>query len=164
MRTHVPAEIAAMLPFPLFSSAAETTSSIDIFRTAQSLARLATLIAAFEVAGLRNTLEGAGPFTVFAPTDAAFAKLPNGMLEVLLKPENRAKLLGVLSYHVVAGLVKAENVMTMASAKTLNGQAVTLSLSGRTFKINDAAVVQPDVAASNGIIHIIDAVLAPVNK
>jgi len=159
--THVPAEVAALLPFPLFSSAAEATSSKNIVSTAQSWGQLATLIAAFKAAGLVDTLEGAGPFTMFAPTDAAFAKLPSGALEALLEPENRAKLLGVLTYHVVAGQVKAETVMMISSAQTLNGQAVTLSLSGRTFKVNAAAVVKPDIAASNGIIHIIDTVLAP---
>ena len=161
MRTHVPAEIAALLPFPLFSSADEAASSKNIVSTAQSLGQLAKLSAAFKAAGLGGTLEGAGPFTLFAPTDAAFAKLPGGALEALLKPENRAKLVGVLTYHVVAGHVKAETVMTISSAKTLNGQTVSLSLSGRTFKINAAAVVKPDIAASNGIIHVIDTVLAP---
>jgi uncharacterized surface protein with fasciclin (FAS1) repeats len=161
MRSDIPAAIAALLPFPLFSSTADTTSSKDIVSTAESAGQLATLIAALKAADLVDALKGAGPFTVLAPTDAAFAKLERGSLQTLLKPENKSDLLGILTYHVVPGNVKAASAMTMSGVKTLNGQSVTLILSGRTVKINDANVLKADIAASNGTIHIIDTVLSP---
>ena len=98
---------------------------------------------------------------MFAPTDAAFAKLPAGTVESLLKPENKKKLIAILTYHVVAGNVKAADVVTMKSAKTLNGQSVTVSVNGSMVKINDANVVKTDIAATNGTIHVIDTVLMP---
>jgi len=161
MRSNIPASIAAMLPFPLFSSAPDVTPSKDIVGTVESAGQFATLIAALKAADLVDTLKGAGPFTVLAPTDAAFAKLAVGAVDTLLKPENKRELAGILTYHVVAGNVKAASVMTMSSAKTLNGQTVTLILSGRTVKINDSAIIKADIAASNGTIHIIDTVLLP---
>jgi uncharacterized surface protein with fasciclin (FAS1) repeats len=161
MRSDIPADMADLLPFPLFSSAADTASSKDIVSTAESAGQLATLSAALKAAGLVDTLKGAGPFTLLAPTDAAFAKLSAGAVEALLKPENNRKLVGILKYHVVAGDVKAAAVMTTSSVKTLNGRAVTLTLSGRTLKINDSAVIKADIAASNGTLHIIDSVLLP---
>jgi uncharacterized surface protein with fasciclin (FAS1) repeats len=164
MRPEIPEAIAALLPFPLFSSAAVLTSAKDLVTTAESAGQLATLIAAFRAAGLVDTLKQPGPFTVLAPTDAAFAKLPAAAVETLLKPEHREQLCAMLTYHVVSGNVKAEAVMTTSSAKTLNGRAVTLSLSGRTFKINESTVVKADLAASNGTIHIIDTVLWPSSR
>jgi transforming growth factor-beta-induced protein len=161
MRSDIPAAIAALLPFPLFSPSADMKSSMNIVGTAESAGQLTSFIAALTAADMVDTLKGTGPFTVFAPTDAAFAKLPAGALENLLKPENKKKLTGILKYHVVAGKVKAAAVMTMSSAQTLNGQAVTLSLHGNTVKIDDSTVVKADIAASNGIIHIMDAVLLP---
>lgn len=161
MRSDIPADMADLLPFPLFSSAADMTSSKDIVSTVESSGQLATLMAALKAAGLVDTLKGAGPFTLLAPTDAAFAKLPAGTVEAFLKPENQRKLVGVLKYHVVAADVKAAAVMTTSSAKTLNGQALSLTLSGRTLKINDSAVIKADIAASNGTLHIIDSVLLP---
>ena len=161
MRSDSPDALEALLPFPLFSSAANSTSSEDIISTAESAGQLATLVTALKSVGLVEMLKGAGPFTMLAPTDAAFVKLPAGVLETLLKPENKKKLLGILNYHVVRGNVKAAAAMIMSSVQTVNGQAVTLSLSGRTVKINDSAVVKPDIVASNGTIHVIDKVLVP---
>ncbi len=161
MRRDIPPAIAALLPFPLFSSAADMKSSKDIVSTAESAGRLKTLTAALKAADLVDTLRGTGPFTVLAPTDAAFAKLPAGTVESLLKPENKQKLAGILAYHVISGNVKAAAVMTMSSTKTMNGQAVTLSLSGRAVKVNDSVVVDADISASNGTIHVIDTVLLP---
>ncbi len=161
MRSDIPAAISALLPFPLFSPAADTTSAKDIVSTAESAGQFTTLIAALKAAGLVDMLKGAGPFTVLAPTDAAFSKLPAGSMDILLKPENQKKLVGILTYHVVCGNLKAAAVMTTSSAKTLNGQAVELSLSGRTVHVNDSAIVKADIAASNGTIHTIDTVLLP---
>jgi uncharacterized surface protein with fasciclin (FAS1) repeats len=98
---------------------------------------------------------------VFAPTDEAFAKLPAGILESLLKPENKAKLAGILTYHVVAGKVMAADVVKLTSAKTVNGQSVEITVDGGKVKVNDANVVKTDFGASNGVIHVIDAVLLP---
>jgi uncharacterized surface protein with fasciclin (FAS1) repeats len=108
-----------------------------------------------------DTLKGSDPFTVFAPTDEAFAKLPAGTLEMLLKPENKAKLQAVLKYHVVAGRVTAPEALTAGHAKTLEGQPVTITLNDGRLQINQAHVVKNDVPASNGVIHIIDTVLLP---
>lgn len=159
MRNDILEALEGMLPFPLFSTGADMTSSKDIVSTLESAGQAATLIAALKSAGLMDTLKGAGPFTMLAPTDAAFAKLPAGTVETLLKPDNKKKLLGILTRHVVCGNVKAAAVMTMSSATTLNGRVVTLSLGSRTVKFDDAAVVKADIVASNGTIHIIDTVL-----
>jgi uncharacterized surface protein with fasciclin (FAS1) repeats len=133
----------------------------NIVETAESAGQFTTLVTALKAAGLVKTLEGTGPFTVFAPTDAAFAKLPAGTVDDLLKPKNKKKLTAILTYHVVAGDVTAADVMKMTSAKTLNGESVTISVNGSVVKINDATVVKADVAASNGVIHVIDTVLMP---
>ena len=130
MRNDIPGAIAAFLPFPLFSPGADTASSMDVIRTAESSGGLTTLLAALEAAGLTETLKGSGPFTIFAPTDAAFGKLPTGAMESLLRRENKNTLAAILQLHVVSGNLKAAAVMTMSSVKTLNGQAVTLSLDG----------------------------------
>ena len=116
---------------------------------------------ALKAAGLVETLKGPGPFTVFAPTDEAFAKLPAGTLESLLKPENKSKLAGILTYHVVPGKLMAADVVKLTSEKTVNGQSVKITVDGGKVKVNDANVVKADVAASNGVIHVIDAVLLP---
>src|SRR6185312_10924892 len=117
-----------------------------------------TLAAALKAADLVATLKGPGPFTVFAPTDEAFAKLPAGTVEDLLKPENKAKLTAILTYHVVSGAVKADQVTKMDEAKTLNGAAVKVSTNDGKVMINDATVVKADIEASNGVIHVIDKV------
>lgn len=120
-----------------------------------------TLVAAVQAAGLADTLSGEGPFTVFAPTNDAFAKLPAGTVDSLLQPENREQLVAVLTYHVVAGKVKAEDVVGLDSATTVNGQDVRVTVDGETVRINDATVVATDIMASNGVIHVIDTVILP---
>jgi uncharacterized surface protein with fasciclin (FAS1) repeats len=133
----------------------------DIVATATAAGTFDTLVAAVGAADLTATLQSAGPFTVFAPTDAAFAKLPAGTVENLLKPENKANLQAVLKYHVVAGDVRATQVVTLTSAATLQGSNVAVTVSGSTVKVNDATVTATDVVASNGVIHVIDTVLLP---
>ena len=123
--------------------------------------RFTTLVAAVKAAGLVDTLSGEGPFTVFAPTDDAFAKLPAGTVEDLLKPENKQKLADILSYHVVAGKVMAADVVKLSQAETVLGSDVTVKVDGGKVFINDSQVVITDVAASNGVIHVIDSVLLP---
>ena len=120
-----------------------------------------TLAAALTEAGLVDTLKGAGPFTVFAPTDAAFAKLPAGTVETLLKPENKDKLTAILTYHVVPGRVMAADVGKLKEAKTVNGKMLAVSIKGSDVMINDAKVTATDIAASNGVIHVIDSVILP---
>jgi len=119
-----------------------------------------TLVAAVKAAGLADTLSGKGPFTVFAPTDAAFAKLPAGTVDTLLKPENKKKLQAILLYHVVAGKVLSTDLKS-GKVKTVEGQDLTIDISGGTVKVNDATVVKADIPASNGVIHVIDTVLLP---
>jgi len=133
----------------------------NIVETAVDAGKFATLTKALGAAGLVDTLEGEGPFTVFAPTDEAFAKLPAGTLESLLKPENKDQLTAILTYHVVPGAVKAADVVKLDEAKTVNGQLVTVKTSGDTVMINDAKVTSTDIAASNGVIHVIDTVIMP---
>ena len=133
----------------------------DIVDTAVSAGSFNTLAAALEAAGLVETLKGKGPFTVFAPTDQAFAKLPEGTLKSLLKPANKDKLTAILTYHVVAGNVKSADVIKLTSAKTVNGQSVTVKVVGGKVLINGATVVKADIAATNGTIHVIDTVLLP---
>jgi len=133
----------------------------DIVDTAVGAGQFKTLAAALQAAGLVDTLKGPGPFTVFAPTDAAFAKLPAGTLESLLKPENKAKLTAILTYHVVPGAVKAEQVTKLDEAKTVNGAMVKVSTDHGKVMINNANVVKADIPASNGVIHVIDSVILP---
>ncbi len=120
-----------------------------------------TLVAAVKAAGLVDTLNGAGPFTVFAPTDEAFAKLPPGTLEDLLKPENKAKLAAILTYHVVAGKVLAADAVKLDKATTVNGADADINVEGGTVTIDGAKIVATAVAASNGVIHVIDTVMLP---
>ena len=133
----------------------------DIVDTAVGAGQFKTLAAALGAAGLVETLKGAGPFTVFAPTDAAFAKLPAGTVEMLLKPENKAKLTAILTYHVVAGKVMAADVVKVTSAKTVQGGSVAVKVTGGKVTIDAANVVTTDIAASNGVINVIDTVLMP---
>jgi len=136
-------------------------TSQDIVDTAVGAGQFKTLAAALKAADLVGTLKGDGPFTVFAPTDAAFAKLPAGTVESLLKPENKAKLTAILTYHVVPGAVKAEQVTRLDEAKTVNGAMVKVSTDDGKVMINDANVVEADTPASNGVIHVIDKVILP---
>ena len=133
----------------------------DIVDTAVAAGSFKTLAAALQAAGLVDTLKGKGPFTVFAPTDEAFAKLPKGTVEELLKPENKAKLTAILTYHVVPGAVSASQVTKLKDAKTVNGQSVKISASGGGVMIDGARVVKADIRASNGVIHVIDSVILP---
>ena len=132
----------------------------DIVDTAVA-AHFNTLATALKAADLVDTLKGPGPFTVFAPTDEAFAKLPDGTLSDLLKPENKAKLVKILKYHVVSGKVSAADVMKLSSTKTVEGQNVTVKSMNGVVMINDAKVTRTDIAATNGVIHVIDTVLIP---
>lgn len=133
----------------------------DIVDTAVAAGQFKTLAAALTAAGLVDTLKGPGPFTVFAPTDAAFAKLPAGTVDTLLKPESKAKLTAILTYHVVAGKVMAADVVKLKEAKTVNGAMVAVKVDGGNVMINNAKVTTADIAASNGVIHVIDTVLLP---
>ena len=133
----------------------------DVVDTAIEAGQFETLAAALGAAGLVATLKGTGPFTVFAPTDEAFAKLPAGTVESLLKPENKQKLTAILTYHVVAGKVMAADVAGLDQAKSVNGKMIDIEVEGSTVKVNDAAVTAADIAASNGVIHVIDEVIMP---
>jgi len=133
----------------------------NIVETAVDAGNFDTLTKALGAAGLVDTLKGQGPFTVFAPTDEAFAKLPAGTLESLLKPENKDQLTAILTYHVMPGAVKAADVVKLDEAETVNGQKVSVKTSGDTVMINDAKVTATDIAASNGVIHVIDTVIMP---
>jgi uncharacterized surface protein with fasciclin (FAS1) repeats len=132
----------------------------DIVETAQSKDDFSTLAAAIEAADLAEALKAEGPYTVFAPNNKAFEKLPEGTLESLLKPENKAQLQSILKYHVVSGKVMARDV-TAGKVKTLQGKQINISIHDGTVMVNDATVIQTDVAASNGVIHVIDKVLTP---
>ena len=133
----------------------------DIVDVAIGAGTFNTLVAAVQAADLVDALKGEGPFTVFAPTDEAFAALPAGTVESLLLPENKELLTSILLYHVVSGSVLAADVVGLDSATTLNGAAIDISVSDSGVMINNANVIQADVAASNGVIHIVDAVLLP---
>jgi len=143
---------------------AASASDKDIVDTAVSAGQFETLAAALQAAGLVETLKGDGPFTVFAPTDAAFAKLPSGTVETLLKPENKDQLSAILTYHVVPGTVMAADVVKHKTAKTVNGKTVAISVEGNTVMINDANITATDIVASNGVIHVIDAVMLPPSE
>jgi uncharacterized surface protein with fasciclin (FAS1) repeats len=120
-----------------------------------------TLVAAIEAAGLADALDGASEVTVFAPTNSAFNKLPEGTVATLLKPENKKKLQDILKYHVVAGKVKAKDVVNLKKAKTLEGKDLEISVDGSKVKINGIEVVKTDIPCKNGVIHVIDGVLIP---
>ena len=132
----------------------------DIVDTAVGAGNFTTLVAAVTAAGLVDTLKGEGPFTVFAPTDAAFAALPAGTVEDLLKPENKDKLIAILTYHVVPGKVMSTDLTEGMMAKTVNGAEVTITLDGGA-KVNGAPISTADIEATNGVIHVIDQVILP---
>ncbi len=132
----------------------------NIVETASAVSDFSTLVAAVQAAGLVETLSGDGPFTVFAPTNDAFGKLPAGTVESLLKPENRDKLTAILTYHVVPGKVLAKDVVSLTSAKTVNGQQIKIDTAGGV-KVDNANVVKTDILCSNGVIHVIDSVILP---
>ncbi len=136
-------------------------STKDIVDTAVGAGQFNTLAAALGAAGLVETLKGPGPFTVFAPTDAAFAALPAGTVEDLLKPENKAKLASILTYHVVSGKVMASDVVKISEADSVGGPKLQIRTEGGKVMINDATVTTADIETSNGVIHVIDKVLIP---
>jgi len=133
----------------------------DIVDTAVAAGDFTTLAAALQAGGLVETLKSEGPFTVFAPTDAAFAKLPEGTVESLLLPENRDQLVEILTYHVVPGKVMAADVVKLSSATTANGSDVSIRVEDQTVFVNDSTVTATDIEASNGVIHVVDTVILP---
>ena len=151
--------IAASILLTTAAFAASPTQ--DIVDTAVSAGSFNTLVAAVKAAGLVDTLKGAGPFTVFAPTDEAFAKLPTGTVAELLKPENKAKLVAILTYHVVPGQVMAADVVKLNTAKTVNGQELKVDATMGSVMIDNAKVVKADILCTNGVIHVIDTVVLP---
>ena len=152
---------AAALSVAPITAAPAAAQGKDIVDTAVAAGSFKTLAKALTAAGLVETLKGDGPFTVFAPTDEAFAKLPPGTLEALLKPENKAKLTRILTYHVVSGKVMAADAAKLTSAKTVSGDSLTIAAKGGTVSVDKAHVIKADVAASNGVIHVIDTVMLP---
>jgi uncharacterized surface protein with fasciclin (FAS1) repeats len=148
----------AALALTVSVASAENAAKKDIVDTAIEAGSFETLVRAIEAAGLVETLKGKGPFTVFAPTDEAFAKLPAGMLEGLLK--DKQKLASILTYHVVPGKVMSSDVLKLSSAKTVQGGEIRIRTEGGV-RVNDAKVVKTDIPASNGVIHVIDSVILP---
>ena len=148
----------------LTSAPANAPAQKDIVDTAVGAGSFKTLVAAVKAAGLVETLKGQGPFTVFAPTDEAFAKLPKGTVETLLKPENKAKLQAILTYHVVSGKVMAADVVKLTGAITVQGQKIDIAVKDGKVSVDGAHVVKTDIACSNGVIHVIDSVILPADK
>ena len=154
----ITAAIAALVLVTINNlSAAQQKTIVGV---AAGAGQFKTLVAAVKAAGLVKTLNGKGPFTVFAPTDEAFAKLPAGTVENLLKPENKEKLVAVLTYHVLPGKLMAED-LTTTNAKTLNGKELAIKVDAGKVTVGGANVIKTDIEASNGVIHVIDAVLIP---
>ena len=153
--------VLALMASPASAGKYQQSAAKDIVDTAVEAGQFQTLAAALGAAGLVDTLKGDGPFTVFAPTDEAFAKLPEGTVESLLKPENRDQLIAILTYHVVAGEAKAADVVKLNSATTVNGQDVTIEVGDNGVRIDNANVIATDIDASNGVIHVIDSVILP---
>jgi len=155
-RTFLALTATAVMAGPAFAGG----HAKDIVDTAVAAGSFSTLVAAVEAAGLVETLKGEGPFTVFAPTDDAFATLPEGTVENLLKPENKDQLVAVLTYHVVPGKVMSTDLSEGLMAATVQGQEVTITLEGGA-KVDGAAISAADIEATNGVIHVIDAVILP---
>jgi uncharacterized surface protein with fasciclin (FAS1) repeats len=145
----------------LAAAPAHAQQTKNIVDTAVAAGSFTTLAKALTAADLVATLEGPGPFTVFAPTDQAFAKLPAGTLDNLLKPENKDKLRRILTYHVVAGEVRAADVVKLQSAEAVSGDAITVKVRDGKVRVDDANVTKTDIQASNGVIHVIDTVILP---
>jgi uncharacterized surface protein with fasciclin (FAS1) repeats len=145
----------------LVATSAQAQQTRNIVDTAVAAGSFTTLAKALTAADLVATLQGPGPFTVFAPTDAAFAKLPAGTVESLLKPENKDKLRRVLTYHVVAGTVRAADVVKLQSAKAVSGDTITIKVADGKVHVDAANVTKTDIQASNGVIHVIDTVILP---
>ncbi|MDP8245371.1 MAG: fasciclin domain-containing protein [Candidatus Hinthialibacter antarcticus] len=165
IRTIAPVlSLIVMLSVSPFVAVAAHHAKADIVDTAVSAGSFNTLVAAVKAAGLVDTLKGEGPFTVFAPTDDAFAKLPEGTLDSLLKPENKEKLIAILTYHVVAGKVMAKDVVKLNGAETVNGQRASIVIDDKTVMVDNAKVIKTDIKTSNGVIHVIDSVILPSDK
>jgi len=168
--SHFALPVLALLAVSTPAPAQHTASSSygdgekDIVETAVAAGSFQTLVAAVKAAGLAETLQGEGPFTVFAPTDDAFAKLPEGTVESLLKPENRDKLVAILTYHVVPGRLMAKDVVGSEYLKTVQGQKIKVSLKGDKAMVDDAVILKTDIGTSNGVIHVIDSVILPKSK
>ncbi len=141
--------------------AAQATETKTVVEIAAGNPDFSTLVAAVQAAGLAETLSGEGPFTIFAPTNAAFAALPAGTVENLLKPENKDQLVAILTYHVVPGRVLAADVVGLDTAATVNGASVDITVEGTSVKVDNANVTATDIQGSNGVIHVIDAVILP---
>ncbi len=167
MKHHISKKLSLFLSLALLFFTATGCDSTDDDPEEMDIVAVATdagfdtLVAAVEAADLVSTLQGPGPFTVFAPTDAAFAALPAGTLDNLLLPENKATLTSILTYHVVSGEVTADQVVNLSSATTVQGEALQITVDNGTVFVNGVEVIQTDVTASNGVIHIIDGVLLP---
>ena len=161
MKTMLTFTSLALVAMIAAASPARAQDTKDIVDTAVAAGSFNTLAKALTAADLVSTLKGPGPFTVFAPTDEAFAKLPAGTLENLLKPENKAMLRRVLMYHVVSGKVMAADVVKLSSAKAASSDLLSITVSGSTVAVNSSRVVKTDIAASNGVIHVVDTVLLP---
>jgi uncharacterized surface protein with fasciclin (FAS1) repeats len=162
MKTFAFATVAAVvLTVAASGTTAVRAETRDVVDTAIAAGSFKTLAKALDAAGLVTTLKGVGPFTVFAPTDEAFAKLPDGTLETLLKPENKEKLRRVLTYHVVAGKVMASDVLKLQSARAVSGDTITVKVEDGVVHLENATVTSADVLASNGVIHVIDSVILP---
>ena len=165
LRTKILAPVAMMLGIALSTAAVAgggmKEQSADIVDIAVGAGQFNTLAAALDAAGLVDTLKSDGPFTVFAPTDAAFAKLPEGTVESLLLPENKDKLIAILTYHVVPGNVMASDVVNLNAATTVNGGDVAIEVVDGNVMVDNATVVKTDIKASNGVIHVIDSVILP---
>jgi uncharacterized surface protein with fasciclin (FAS1) repeats len=158
----------ALLIVSAFSQAAHhegghEMAEMTIVEVAAGNSDFSTLVAAVKAAGLVDVLSGEGPYTVFAPTNAAFAKLPAGTVESLLKPENKDQLIAVLTYHVVSGKVMAADVVALESAETVQGESVSISVSDSGVMVDSANIVMTDIEASNGVVHVIDRVILPQN-
>jgi uncharacterized surface protein with fasciclin (FAS1) repeats len=153
--------VGVVAAFTMASLAQAQSGTKDVVDTAVAAGSFTTLAKALQAADLVDTLKGKGPFTVFAPTDDAFAKLPKGTLEDLLKPANKDKLRRILSYHVVPGRVTAADVMKLNSAKAVSGDTIDIKASGGSVMVEEARVIKTDISASNGVIHVIDSVILP---
>ena len=161
MKKMIAGIVAAMAITGVAADMGAASADKDIVDTAVAAGSFKTLAKALQAADLVETLKGAGPFTVFAPTDEAFAKLPAGTLDALLKPENKPKLQRILKAHVVSGRVMAADVVKIKEAKTVNGKMLDIETKGDSVMVNDARVTATDIGASNGVIHVIDAVILP---
>jgi len=164
MKKMISGIVAAMTITGAAANMGAATAEQDIVDTAVAAGSFKTLVKALQAADLVETLKGAGPFTVFAPTDEAFAKLPAGTLEALLKPENKPKLQRILTSHVVAGNVMAADAIKAGSAKAVSGDTLTITSRGGGVTVDGAKVVKTDIAATNGVIHVIDSVILPKDE